>query len=68
MISGLQDELHGLDHEIERLRRRMWAIEHGLEVVADPEGELRALRQEFDAAGRRFTQVYRAWSRQHAAE
>jgi len=68
VIAGLQDELHGLDHEIERLRRRMWAIEHGLEVVADPEGELRELREAFDGAGRRFTEVYRAWSKQHGAE
>jgi len=68
VIAQLQDELHELDHTIEALRRRMWAIENGLEVVPDPEGEVAQLREQFAAAGRRFTEVYRNWSKQHAAE
>jgi hypothetical protein len=67
-IEVLQNELHELDHKMESLRRRIWAVEHGLEVVPDPEAELAALRTEFDEAGRRFTEVYRAWSKEHAEE
>ena len=67
-IEKLQDELHELDHQMESLRRRIWAVENGLEVVPDPEDELTRLRAEFDAAGQRFTTTYTAWRRQHAAE
>jgi hypothetical protein len=67
-IEQLQDELHELDHRMEALRRRIWAVENRLEIVPDPEGVLAELRSEFDAAGKRFTETYRAWSKEHAAE
>jgi hypothetical protein len=67
-IEQLQDELHELDHLMEALRRRIWAVENGLEVVPDPEEALAKLRAEFDAAGRRFTVTYRAWSKEHAED
>jgi phosphatidylserine/phosphatidylglycerophosphate/cardiolipin synthase-like enzyme len=67
-IEKLENELHELDHRMESLRRRTWAIEHGLEIVPEPEVELARLRAEFDEAARRFTVTYRAWSKEHAEE
>ena len=67
-IEKLQNELHELDHLMESLRRRIWAVENGLEIVPDPDAVLAELRAEFDAAGRRFTVTYRAWSRGHAED
>lgn len=64
-IGRLESELHELDKTMEWLRRRIWAVEHGLEKVVDPEGELAKLRTEFDAAGERFTATYREWKREH---
>lgn len=65
-IERLENELHALDARMETLRRRIWAVEHGLETVPDPEGVLAKLRAEFDAAGQSFTTTYRDWKREHA--
>jgi predicted nucleic acid-binding Zn-ribbon protein len=67
-IERLQNELHELEKRMETLRRRIWAVENGLETVEDPEGELTRLRAEFDEAGKTFTVTYREWRREHAEE
>ena len=68
MTDALEDTLHGLDAQIERLRKRIWMIQHGLIVVEDREGELDRLQAEFETLGTRFVEAYREWSRQHAEE
>ncbi|HEV8633591.1 MAG TPA: hypothetical protein VG370_05030 [Chloroflexota bacterium] len=64
MSDRLDDELHELDRKIDALRRRMWMVQHGLVKVEDVEAELVRLDLEYRAAGDRFVEIYREWSRQ----
>lgn len=67
-LAELQDQLHKLEAHMEALRRRIWAIENGLELVENPEPILGQLRAEFDGVARAFTETYREWTRGHAEE
>lgn len=53
--------LASLDGEIDRLRRRIWRIDKGLEVVGDRERELDDLSRRFRETSDEFVRVYRSW-------
>ena len=61
-------ELHALDAALERARRRLYAVEYGLEAVADREAEVAARQAEYAALGERFREAYRRWQRATRAE
>ena len=68
MIEQLESTLHGLDREINELRRQIWMTKNGLARSEDPTADVARLEEEFERLGDRFVETYRAWSRQHAAE
>jgi hypothetical protein len=60
--------LHALDAELERVRRRLYAVETGLLVVPDRDGELAELSRKYADLGERFRIAYRAWQDAERAE
>jgi hypothetical protein len=60
--------LHALDAQLERVRRRLYAVETGLLVVPDRDGELAALSREYAELGERFQAAYREWQSAERAE
>ena len=68
MIEQLEDTLHELDRRINELRREIWMTKTGLSKSQDPSADVARLEAEFERLGDRFVEVYRDWSRQHAAE
>jgi hypothetical protein len=61
-------KLHALDAEIERVRRRLYAVETGLLVVPDRDSELAELSREYAELGERFVAAYREWQAAERAE
>jgi hypothetical protein len=53
--------LASLDGELDRLRRRIWRIDKGLEVVGDRERELDDLSRRSRETSDEFVRVYRSW-------
>ena len=68
MIDELEDTLHGLDREINELRRQIWMTKNGLTTSRDPESDVARLEEEFQRLGDTFVETYREWTKQHAAE
>ena len=68
MIEQLEQTLHGLDRDINELRRRIWMTKNGLTGSKDPPADVARLEEQLRQLGDRFVETYRAWSRQHAAE
>jgi hypothetical protein len=61
--SGLARRLAELDDEIDRLRRKIWRVDTGLDPVPDREAELAELQLRFEALSDEFVKVYQAWQR-----
>lgn len=61
--TALADRLAELDHEIDRLRRKMWRVDKGLDPVPDRDAELASLQQRFQDLSGEFVRVYQAWQR-----
>ncbi len=57
----LARRLHELDAEMDRVRRRMFAVKTGLEPVADPSSEMTRLQSRFDELSQEFVETYRRW-------
>ena len=68
MIEQLEETLHGLDRDINELRRQIWMTKNGLTRSEDPPADVARLEEQFRQLGDRFVETYRAWSREHAAE
>jgi hypothetical protein len=60
---ALAKRLGELDDEIDRLRRKMWRVDKGLDPVSDREAELAALQERFQALSDEFVRVYQEWQR-----
>ena len=60
---ALARRLAELDDEIDRLRRKMWRVDKGLDPVPDREAELAALQQRFQNLSDEFVKVYQEWQR-----
>lgn len=61
-------ELHALDAALERVRRRLYAVENGLVEVPDPGGEADLLRAELASLGERFRAAYQRWQASERVE
>jgi hypothetical protein len=64
----LSIELARLDGELEIARRRLYAVENGLETVVDVAAEAAARRTVYDRLGDRFRETYRRWQAAARAE
>jgi hypothetical protein len=56
-----ENELADLDAALEKVRRRLYAVENGLAQVADPASEAAALRQQHASLSAAFRAAYRRW-------
>lgn len=59
----LAEELHRLDAELDKLRRRIVWLERTL-VSPEESAELKQLKQRYDEVAGRFIETYRRWNRQ----
>jgi hypothetical protein len=59
--AALARRLHGLDAEMDAVRRRMYAVRTGLKRVAEPERELATLESRSVDLGAEFVETYRLW-------
>jgi hypothetical protein len=59
----LARRLAELDDEIDRLRRKMWRVDKGLDPVADRERELSDLQCRFGELSDEFVRLYQTWQR-----
>lgn len=59
----LADELHRLDSEIDKVRRRIIWLERTL-VSPDENEELAGLRRRYNELSEQFVQTYKQWNRQ----
>ncbi len=61
--SELARRLAEIDDEIDRLRRKIWRVDKGLDPVADRDAELAVLQRRFEDASDEFVRVYQEWQR-----
>ncbi len=61
--AALAKRLADLDDEIDRLRRKLWRVDKGLDPVPDREAELVALQKRFRDLSDEFVRVYQEWQR-----
>ncbi len=61
--SMLAKRLAELDDEIDRLRRKMWRVDKGLDPVPDREAELAELQKRYQTLSDEFVRVYQDWQR-----
>ncbi len=61
--AALGRRLSELDGEIDRLRRKIWRVDKGLDPVADREAELAELQRRFHDVSDEFVRVYQEWQR-----
>ncbi len=61
--SALARRLAELDDQIDRLRRKVWRVDKGLDPVPDREAELAALQRRFRDLSDEFVRVYQQWQR-----
>jgi hypothetical protein len=59
--AALARRLAELDDEIDRLLRKIWRVDKGLDPVPDRERELDGLQQRFRELSDEFVSAYRAW-------
>ena len=59
----LAGRLAALDDEIDRLRRKIWRVDSGMDPVPDREVALNDLQRRFQELSDEFVRVYQAWQK-----
>ena len=62
LVQNLEQQLHQLDRDLERLKQRIWQTRNGMIPCDDPVAEADRLQAQFDERGNDFTKIYQAWS------
>ena len=59
----LEERLHGLDAELEKLRKRLYWLRATLGPDQEDHPDVQSVMQRYDEVAEEFTKVYREWNR-----
>ena len=65
---AIEQQLHELDAELNRIRKEIFLLQGGLRVVDNREQVLAELNAQYQSLGEQFVALYRRWSQSQVEE